>query len=285
MLTPSDKLMVYGTYVLWAGWMLRGCPLPQLSRTQRWAAAEVSVIFTLVMIAIWFFQQQTVSFTAIISAIAGVVVVSAAIRIHSIKKRIPEDIDPAKRNALISEEIENYTWEIGIGRWRKSFLKGWRVTLDCSWVWKLAILTVLGTGLVLVAGYWLKPEFWLKKGFWGRLEETLYWYLIWGIIQQFVFHACVTSRIYSIFAKDSDPLKVETKAVWLTVLVSGLLFLFVHIPNPKLMIITPVAGAATAYIFLHCRNIWLLGVAHGILGTVITHCLPLSMRIGPHYWS
>ena len=108
--------------------------------------------------------------------------------------------------------------------------------------------------------------------------------MVWGTVQQLLLHAVVTSRIYSIFVKDPDPLKVETKAVWLTVLVSGLLFLFVHIPNPKLMIITPIAGAATAYIFLNCRNVFMLGIAHGILGTAITYCLPLSMRVGPHYW-
>lgn len=256
-----------------------------MTKAKRWAVTEVLTIFGLVMMNIWFFQKQAIPFIFGVIAIAGVVGVSSATRISGIKRRIPKDINPALRNALIAEGIGNYTWEIGIGRWRKSFRFGWYIEYwDFSWAWRLACLTALGLVLILIAGYFLKPEFWLEKKFWRRMTFGVQGYIVWGAIQQFLLHACVTSRIYSIFASDADPLKVEKKAVWLTVLVSGLLFLFVHMPNPKLMIITPIAGAATAYIFLNCRNILMLGVAHGILGTAIEYCLPLSINVGPYFW-
>lgn len=256
-----------------------------MSTAKRWALAEVLAIFGLVMVAIWFFQQRPVPFAAVLIAITSIVFIDSAVRIRDIRFRIPKDIDPALRNSLVAENIGDYTQELGLGRWRKG-CRGWRLeSLDFSWVWRLACLTAIGLALILIAGYFFKPEFWLARNFWDKkIIAGTKSYIWWGLIQQLLLQGYVTNKLYAIFAKNPDPNQVEKRAAFLTALASGVLFFCAHIPNPTLMIVTPIAGAATAYVFLNCRNVYLLGIAHGILGNAIGYCLANSLRIGPHYW-
>lgn len=224
---------------------------------------EVLSVFLLVMVIIWFFQQQMVPFVALVGVIGGIIITGFIVRLRA------------------STSVSAYAREIGLGYWDSEKQE---LVLPCSWVVKLACGVVLGLSLILVAGCFLRPEFWLERKFWPKAIYGVQGYIVWGMIQQFVLHAAVTSKIYSIFAKDADPRIVEQRAVLFTALVSGILFFLVHMPNPKLMIVTPIAGAATAYIFLNCRNIYILGIAHGILGTAIQLCLPLSINVGPYFW-
>ncbi|MDO8466610.1 MAG: CPBP family glutamic-type intramembrane protease [bacterium] len=236
-----------------------------MNRVKSWAIAEVVTIFALVMVAIWFFQENYVPFVVILIAIAGVMIVSSAVRMRGVK-------------------VGDYTETLGLGCLEKNEDGRNYLKLDCSWIWKLALLALLGLTLILIAGYFFRPEFWLERKFWRKTFSGVQGYIVWGVIQQFVLHAGVTSRLYSIFVKSPDPKNFERRAALLTALVSGVLFFLAHTPNPKLMIVTPIAGAATAYVFLNCRNVWILGIAHGILGTAVEHCLPLNINVGPNYW-
>lgn len=287
MLTPSGSAIIYCAYILWAGWFTRGCPRPNLTRAQKWASAEVLAIFTLVMLNLWVFDTHIVPWILAIAAIAGIAIADFAVRIRNIKKDLPENMDPACRNAIITERIGDCTQRLGLGRWRNHpgdgpCLEFW----DFRWIWRLAKLVALALAMILIAGYFFKPEFWKTKDFWSKKIYTgTLIYIVWGTIQQFALHGCVTSKLYSIFAKSSDLQTVEKKAVYLTALCSGILFFFVHIPNPTLMIVTPIAGAVTAYVFLNCRNIFILGIAHGIIGNTIGVCLAHGLRVGWHYWN
>ncbi len=257
-----------------------------MTKAKFWAIAEVTAVTALTMTAIWFFQERPLPFVATVTMLTAVILVSFATRIYITKKAIPNDLEPATRNALIAEKIGDYTQELGIGRWRRSFRRGWYVEfLDFSWAFRLACLTVLGLALILIAGYFFKPEFWLMRKFWSRVILGIPGYIVWGVLQQFALHAVATNRIYSIFAGDLNPGLCDKRAAGWTALISGILFFFAHIPNPTLMIVTPIAGAATAYIFLNCRNIFMLGIAHGVLGNTIGYCLANNLAIGPNYWS
>lgn len=258
-----------------------------MSKEKKWAAAEVLAIFTLVMLNIWVFDTSPILWHMTIVAIAIIVITDFTIRIRNIRKGLPEDMDPATRNALIAERIGDRTQELGIGRWRKNFSGGYSLEFwDFGWTWKLAKLVVIALALILIAGYFFKPNFWDKKDFWTKkIYVGTLMYILWGSIQQFLLHGCVTSKLYSIFSKSDNSLTIDKKAVRLTVLCSGILFFIPHIPNPTLMIVTPIAGMVTAYVFLNCRNIFILGIAHGILGNTIGVCLANSLRIGWHYWS
>ncbi len=251
-----------------------------------WAAAEVGIIFVLVMLDIWVFRPYPALFYGAQVVLLAFVAVGFTIRIRSIKKGIPENIDPALKNALIAEKISDCTEELGIGQWRKSARGGWFVSyLDFRWAGKLACGVALGLALVLIAGCFFKPAFWETKDFWAKkIYLGTLKYILWGTVQQFFLQGYVATRIYSIFAKSPDPGVCEHRAAVLTAICAGILFFFIHMPNPTLMIITPIAGAAAVYIFLNCRNIFMLGIAHGILGNTIGVCLANSLRVGPHYW-
>ncbi len=251
----------------------------------KWPIVEVASIFILVMLAIWVFHDQIIPFTLVVLALVGIVIASFITRLRKIRKGLGS-CTPTGKKIHIAERVADYTEELGIGRWWKNSARGWEMTyLDFSWTLRLAIGTLISLILIAVAGYFFKENFWQAKGFWSqKIYNRLPWYVGWGLVQQFILQGYVTNKIYSIFSPDSSPRECDRKAALNTALISGLLFFFAHMPNPTLMIVTPIAGAATAYIFLHCRNFYILGFAHGILGTALTYCLADSMRVGPHYW-
>ncbi len=65
------------------------------------------------------------------------------------------------------------------------------------------------------------------------------------------------------------------------------IFALAHLPNPILTPITIVWGAISCILFLRYRNIYALGVAHGIMGLCIAVTVPNSlhhhMRVGLGY--
>ncbi len=252
---------------------------------RKWTLIEVASIFILVMLAIWVFQQRPLPFAMTITVLVGIIIASFIARVRKIRNGV-ESCTPSGKKILIAERVADYTEQLGIGRWWKNTTRGWEITyLDFSWAGRLAIGTLISLALIVVAGHFFKPDFWSAENFWDKVYAKLSWYcFLSGPGQQLLLHSFVTSQLYALFTKGSGNLQVDRRAALITSIIIGVMFFIVHIPNPKLMIVTPIAGAATAYIFLNCRNIFILGIAHGILGTALTYCLPLSMRIGPHYW-
>jgi hypothetical protein len=66
------------------------------------------------------------------------------------------------------------------------------------------------------------------------------------------------------------------------------LFSLAHLPNPVLTPITLLWGIAACMLFLRYRNIYALGIAHGILGLCVAVIVPESiqhhMRVGIGYY-
>ena len=71
------------------------------------------------------------------------------------------------------------------------------------------------------------------------------------------------------------------------VLVAAGIFSLAHLPNPILTPVTLVWGLIACVLFLRYRNIYALGVAHGILGLCVAVTVPNSlhhhMRVGRGY--
>jgi hypothetical protein len=71
------------------------------------------------------------------------------------------------------------------------------------------------------------------------------------------------------------------------VLVAAAIFALAHLPNPILTPITLIWGAIACVLFLRYRNIYALGVAHGIMGLCVAVTVPNSlhhhMRVGLGY--
>ena len=83
-------------------------------------------------------------------------------------------------------------------------------------------------------------------------------YPAWGVAQQFL--------LQSIFADNLKKLGPLQDRPWLVTLSVSMLFGAIHWPYPALMVATAVMGLVFTPLFFRHRQIWTLGVLHGVLG-------------------
>jgi hypothetical protein len=102
-------------------------------------------------------------------------------------------------------------------------------------------------------------------------------YLIWAVLQQFLLQIYFLLRLQRILGGKVAP-----------VVAAAGLFSLAHLPNPVLTPITLVWGIAACVLFLRYRNIYALGIAHGILGLCVAVIVPEPlqhhMRVGIGYY-
>lgn len=102
-------------------------------------------------------------------------------------------------------------------------------------------------------------------------------YCLWGLFQQYVLNGYFTNRFMQAMHGPA--------ARWTVPLLSGLCFAGAHALNWYLMAVTFVAGTLSAMIYVRQRNLFFLGVAHGIVGTVLFLVSPDSIAhhfvVGP----
>lgn len=101
-------------------------------------------------------------------------------------------------------------------------------------------------------------------------------YLIWALLQQFILQGYVLLRL----------LRLGLQARW-AIVAAAAMFTCAHFPNPVLMPLTLVWGLLSCRLFLRYRNLYTLGLAHGILGICIAVTVPNAMqhhmRVGVGY--
>ena len=85
-------------------------------------------------------------------------------------------------------------------------------------------------------------------------------YPVWGIIQQFLLIALTAGNL--------QDLKGQKLNKGVIILLSALLFGFIHYPYPWLMIATFILGLFYGWIYLKERNMYVLGLFHGWLGGI-----------------
>jgi Type II CAAX prenyl endopeptidase Rce1-like len=102
-------------------------------------------------------------------------------------------------------------------------------------------------------------------------------YLIWAVMQQFLLQIYFLLRLQRLLPGKVTP-----------VVAAAGLFALAHLPNPVLTPVTLVWGIAACILFLRYRNIYALGIAHGILGLCVAVIVPESlqhhMRVGIGYY-
>ena len=102
-------------------------------------------------------------------------------------------------------------------------------------------------------------------------------YMLWAFLQQFLLQGFFLLRLLRLL-----PTKGGAVAV------AALLFGFAHIPNPLLIVATLVWGAAACALFLRYRDIYSLGIAHGIFGICLAITVPSAvhhqMNVGLGYY-
>ena len=108
------------------------------------------------------------------------------------------------------------------------------------------------------------------------LSAHIWGYFIWAVMQQFLLQSYFLPRFLRLASNR-----------FLAVLCVALLFAIAHIPNPVLTVATFAWGLCCCFLFLRHRNIYTLGLAHGILGICFAITVPdhlhHHMRVGLGY--
>lgn len=101
-------------------------------------------------------------------------------------------------------------------------------------------------------------------------------YVLWTIYQQFLLQDYFMERALGIGLSGS-----------IAALLSGILFAGAHLPNLVLVSATLVWGIASCFLFRRYHNIWMLGLAQGLLGLGFAICVPDALhhhlRVGLGY--
>ncbi len=102
-------------------------------------------------------------------------------------------------------------------------------------------------------------------------------YLVWALMQQFILQSYFLLRLLRLLPGKALPIAV-----------ASVMFGLAHLPNPVLTPITLIWGVISCVLFLRYRNIYTLGLAHGILGLCVAVTVPNSlhhhMRVGRGYY-
>jgi hypothetical protein len=101
-------------------------------------------------------------------------------------------------------------------------------------------------------------------------------YIVWSVMQQFLLQSYFLLRLLRLLPGKVAPILAATG-----------IFALAHLPNPILTPITLVWGVISCILFLRYRNIYTLGLAHGIMGLCVAVTVPNSlhhhMRVGLGY--
>ncbi|MBV8632782.1 MAG: CPBP family intramembrane metalloprotease, partial [Silvibacterium sp.] len=141
-----------------------------------------------------------------------------------------------------------------------------------SSLWIVGVALLLGAISVLIAGrlgtlHSLHGQAPLFSHIWG--------YLVWSLMQQFLLQIFFLPRLLRI--------TTPARAVGIT----AALFAVAHIPSPLLVVATLIWGFCACLLYLKYRNLYVLGLAHGILGICFAVTVPdhfhHHMRVGIGY--
>ena len=100
----------------------------------------------------------------------------------------------------------------------------------------------------------------------------------WGFLQQYVLQSFINRRAQIVWHRGVR-----------SVLLTALIFAFLHFPNPYLMLVTFVGGVVWAFVYQRAPNLFALALSHSLMTWVIVSTLPMSalnhLRIGFKYFS
>jgi len=108
---------------------------------------------------------------------------------------------------------------------------------------------------------------------------SLLLYCLWGLFQQYILNGYFVNRF-------ADFLPGHPHAV---PLLAAACFSLAHLPNWFLMLATAAGGYVCARIYLQYRNLYFLGLAHGVVGFFLSFVVPDTishhMYVGPKWFS
>ena len=150
--------------------------------------------------------------------------------------------------------------ELGVGR---------RGLIPSLWILPAAIALAALSMFVAAKLGTLHP---LYKGDFTHISG----YVLWTVYQQFLLQDFFMDRLMRLVSS-------ETASVSL----AGTLFAAAHLPNLVLTVATLLWGIVSCALFRRYRNLWMLGLAQGLLGLCFAVCVPDALhhhlRVGLGY--
>lgn len=133
----------------------------------------------------------------------------------------------------------------------------------------LLVPMVLGALVLLVIGY-LNSS--INFARWRGGQSLLVMPLLgiaWGLIQQYALQGFLNRRAQMVWGKGT-----------VSILVVGLLFAVLHLPNPALMAATFAGGLIWVAVYQRAPNLFALAISHGLMTWVLISTLPSEMLHG-----
>jgi membrane protease YdiL (CAAX protease family) len=126
-----------------------------------------------------------------------------------------------------------------------------------------APLVICGVGYAFAVGTFPPPP-----GFW----LIVLIYPVWGVAQQFLLNAMLARNLTAVLP------------IWAAVVLSGALFAAAHAPDLPVVALTFPAGVLWVLMYRRWPNLWALGIAHGVLGTLFFYGVlgrdPFALLLG-----
>jgi membrane protease YdiL (CAAX protease family) len=119
----------------------------------------------------------------------------------------------------------------------------------------------------------------IREVSWQLAAESFVLYCFWGLFQQYVLNGYFVNRFSEFLPRRRHAVPA----------LAGVCFSLAHTPNWFLMAIALAGGYLCARIYLKYRNLYLLGLAHGVVGFMIYLVAPDSIShhlyVGPKWYS
>ena len=100
----------------------------------------------------------------------------------------------------------------------------------------------------------------------------------WGLVQQYALQGFLNRRAM-----------MAIGAGWKSIVIIGLLFGCLHLPNPALTVITFAGGIVWAAVYQRAPNLFALAASHSVMTWLVVSTLPASLlhhlRVGLNYFS
>ena len=138
----------------------------------------------------------------------------------------------------------------------------------------LAVFGPMAAGLVII-GFLLGASRHLPPN--SISLRRLGGYVVFCVLQQIALNSLLHNRMLSLVQNE-----------WVAAGLTGAIFAACHWPNPVLVPLTFVCGAAMAWMFGRVRNIIPLAIGQFLLGMLVGWAFPMTwhhhMRVGPGYY-
>jgi len=148
---------------------------------------------------------------------------------------------------------------------------------------KIALMTVAMGAIIVFSAWYIEATFFIKPD-WYAFVLKLFFYLFYALVQDIFFFSFLLVRLKSFISIDGN-LHIESDSSKIRVVVFSFAFFFSlsHLPNVNLMALSFVFAAYYGYIFYKTPNLYVIVIAHALLGTLLHRVFELHMKIGIFY--